>query len=183
MTMLRNEHIVDLIAAIEARLSSLCPTLAFVGRSQATSYKDLARLIPQLNLLPAAVVVLGPIDSDQERSSQGSRPRVIDIGIMLVGEYSAAQDEGAPTYWAVVDAVHDVFTPAVERSEKAGLPVAVLGTQDGPTRGTLLIPAGYRPLSEVPGRCAGVYNLLALDTIASRSGTAPVAPEPEESEP
>lgn len=166
---LRHEHIVDLVDAIEARLASLCPSLKSIDSSQATAYKDLARLVPQIQKLPAAIVVLGPIEGDEERSARGSRPRMVNLGILLVSEYDADLDEGAPAHWAVLDEVNEAFLPQAALSEKTGLPVAVLGDQDGSSRGTLLIPAGYRPMVEIVGRCAGVYNLLALDTVAAHA--------------
>lgn len=171
--MTRHEHIADLVDAIEARLLALCTSLASVESSQATSYKDLARLIPQLQKLPAAVVVLGPVDGDQEWSAQGQRPRMVNLGVMVVSEYDAGFDEGAPDHWALLDEIHDAFSPTTDRDEAEGLPIAVLGDQDGADYGTLLIPGGYRPLTEVQGRAAGVYNLLALDRTQARTAAFP----------
>lgn len=166
---LRHEHITDLVAAIEARLTALCPSLAAVSRSQATSLKDIAELVPRCHRLPAAVVLLGPVESDQAQSSRGARPRLVDVGVLLVAEYSALEDEGTAAHWAILDEVNDAFLPQTGRGEKVGLPVAVLGEQDGANRGTLLVPSGYRPLPGLQGRCAGVYNLLAVDVVQERT--------------
>jgi hypothetical protein len=178
----RNEHIVDLVAAIEARLKSLCPLLGAVSRSQATSYEQLAELSTRLQLLPAAVVVLGPVDGDDEVSTQASRYRTVHLGILVVGEYDASEDAGTAAFWAALDQVHDAFIPTVTRGESAGLPVAVCGDQAGTNRGTLLIPSGYEPVAGADGRCAGVYRLLCLDTVAERASTPldPADPAPPE---
>jgi hypothetical protein len=165
----RNEHITDLVAAIEARLASLCPLLAAVARSQATSYEQLAGLTTRLQLLPAGVVVLGPVEGESDISTQASRYRTIHLGVLVVGDYDASEDAGTASFWAALDQVHDAFIPTVDRAENEGLPVAVCGDQQGASRGTLLIPAGYEPVEAGKGRCAGVYRLLGLDLVAAHA--------------
>lgn len=164
----RNEHITDLMAAIEARLASLCPLLAAVSRSQATSMDQLATLTTRLQLLPAAVVVLGAVDTEDELSTQASRYRVIHLGVLVVGDYDASEDAGTASFWAALDQIHDAFIPTALRGESEGLPVAVCGDQQGANRGTLLIPQGYEPIEAGKSRCAGVYRLQCLDTVAER---------------
>ena len=165
----RNEHITDLVAAVEARLTSLCPLLAAVSRSQATSYEQMAALTTKLQLLPAGVVMLGPMETEDDADGLAVGVRRVHLGVLVVGDYDAGEDAGTADFWAVLDQVHDCFTPTAERGECTVHPVAVCGEQQGENRGTLLVPEGLEPVEAGKGRCAGVYRLLCLDTVAERT--------------
>jgi len=165
----RNEHITDLVTAVEARLASLCPLLAAVSRSQATSYEQMAALTTRQQLLPAAVVVIGPMETEGDDPMQSIDYRQLHLGILVVGEYEASEDAGTAAFWAALDQVHDCFTPSVDRGENERLPVAVCGDQSGAARGTLVVPAGFEPVEGGKGRCAGVYRLQCIDTLAVRT--------------
>ncbi len=160
----RNVHLADPMPAIETRIQTLCPLVRETGVSQATAYEDLAALATRRYTLPAAIVVLGPIDYDEDTPALPKRD--INPGILIIGEYDAGNRAGAIEFWKVIDQLADAFVPSTARSEDTAFPVAVLGEQDPwAERGVWLVPAGYRPLVKLKSRCAGVFSLIAIDPV------------------
>lgn len=165
----RHINITDLTEAIRARVETLCPSIAETDRSQATSPKAIAEMAVNLIRLPAAIVLLGPISTDDRIGAPGQRVRNPNLGILLVSEYDADFDGGAVELWGLLDEVDAAFMPSSVRGDDERFPIAVLGDQSGSDRGVMLIPAGWVPLNVGEARSAGVYNLLAVDDVRERS--------------
>ena len=165
----RHVNIADLVPAVQARVTTLCTSVASVSRSQTTTYKNLVDLVLSVELLPAAVVVLGPIDYDDALGAPAQRHRTPNLGVLLVGEYDADPDAGGMELWALLDEVDRAFMPSAARGDDERAPVVVLGDQTGSGRGVMLLPAGWTPVEAGEPRCAGVYNLLAIDDVRERS--------------
>ncbi|MBT4815301.1 MAG: hypothetical protein HON70_06360 [Lentisphaerae bacterium] len=165
----RHINLTDLTEAIRARVETLCPTIAETAVCQATSHKAIVERAVNQTLLPAGIVLLGPIATDDRIGAPGQRVRNPNLGVLLISEYDADFDGGAVELFALIDEVDAAFMPSADRGDDDRLPVAVLGDQNGADRGVMLIPAGWVPLNVGDGRSAGVYNLLAVDDVRERS--------------
>lgn len=165
----RHVNLTDLTEAIRARVDELCPSILDTGRCQATSHKAIVERALHQKLLPAAIVLLGPIATDDRIGAPGQRVRNPNLGILLISEYDADFDGGAVELFGLIDEVDAAFMPSPGRGDDGRYPVAVLGEQHGASRGVMLIPAGWVPLNVGESRSAGVYNLLAVDDVRERS--------------
>lgn len=166
--MQRNEYLTDLVAAIEARIKELCPSLAAVSRSQATNYAQLAALIARQYLTPAAIVIPGAWTVEDDLAIHANDYRLVAVGILVVADFSASEDGGTYDFWTALDELHDAHTPIEERGEDERYPVSVLGDQTGDARGVLLKPAGLELVDAGENRCAAIYQLTVIDPIAER---------------
>ena len=156
----RHVHIGDLVTAVKSRITTLCTTLDSVDSTQATNYEALVKLATNWQHLPAAIVVMGPFETDDGIGAPARRVRNINLGVLLISEYDGGFDRGSTELWALLDEVDDAFMPAESRGEDVTKPVTIL--QDW------LIPSGWTPV-EAKQRAAGVYNLIVVDPVKSRS--------------
>jgi len=154
----RHATINEQVADLKARLQGL-GIFQDVLVCKSTSLQRLLDIIQTLALLPAAILVIGPAEyPDADPDAPPQRDRVIEPGIVVVGEYSADTDAGDADVWDLVDAVDRSFTPP------AAAPNTLVSIND----------VEYTPLSMVPlnageDRSAYMLTLRAIDCVISRS--------------
>jgi len=164
----RHINIVDLAEAIQDRVSTYCTTFAAVTRRGLTDRKAIVETALVTDRLPAAIVLIGPMDYDVESWAPGQRLRTINPGILVITEYDADPDAGSHEIWALIDELDAAFMPRTARGENEGQPIALLGDQGGTNRGVWTAPAGWVPVDAGPDRAAGVFNLICWDPVAAR---------------
>lgn len=164
----RHETILALTAAAVTRIQTYCTGFKAVLRRQTTDRKGLIDLIVQTELLPAAVVLLGPIDYDGGLHP-GMRKRDLELGILAIAEYDAAEDAAGLELWALLDSLDVAFMPLASRGENEGQPIALVGNQSGSGRGVIVYPAGSIPVDAGPDRAAALFTLTCVDPVMSRT--------------
>lgn len=110
-----------------------------------TSYETLYKLLPDLALLPAAVICVGGGELED-----GNAVRSADIGIVMIDEFRASGEDKALGIWEVLDATVNLFAPDVNRGALTINSVAY-------------VPKVFQTL-ELPGD--GSSFLLEIETIA-----------------
>lgn len=156
MTMRRHALLSEMTTQVAAVLTNL-EKFATVRTIQATSFKAFLASIQWIDALPAALVVVGAADYPDDAPAQ--RDRFQQIGVAVVGTYSADPSAGADDVWALLDAVDRAFTPAL------GEPPVTL---DGVT----YAPVHSEPLALGEDRSGHLLNLEAIDTTQERSEIA-----------
>jgi len=164
----RHETILALTAALVTRVQTLCTGFASVTRRQTTDRKGLIDLIVQTELLPACVVLLGPVSYDSGLHP-GMRKRELEVGLLVIVEYDAREDAGAPALWALLDSLDTAFMPLASRGDNEGAPIAVSGTQSGSGRGVIVYPSGAMPVDAGPDRAASLFTLTCVDPVLARA--------------
>ena len=160
--------ILSIAKALQTRLRDYCPLLQAVGISAVTDHKAIAQLIAWLQVLPSAIIIMGPWSIERNGPGSPALPtRTDNIGILVATGYSADLDAGAIDLWPVLDSVTNACLPAASRSEDTRLPINLLGTQG---RGVNIYPSGWSPLQgSGDDRAAGILNLLVTNRPADWS--------------
>lgn len=152
----RHAKIADIVADVKTRLTALS-IFEEVTHCQATSIKDIARVLTHAVQLPAAVVVAGTGEYPRDDPmAPPQRLRELDIGVIIVGTYDVDPDAGADDVWALEDAVDRSFTPGPHAAEVT-------------INGVIYEPAGTQPIALDENRAARMLTLRTIDPVQSRS--------------
>jgi len=123
---------------------------------QATRLKDVVEKVTHLVRFPAAIVLVGDGEYPDGEGFDFAQPdRFMCVTILIVGRWSAADDEDADDVWDLEDAVDRSFTP-----DDGEGPVTINGVEYRAQR-TTAVDVGAR-------RAARALRLEAIDTVQSR---------------
>jgi hypothetical protein len=101
-----------------------------------------------------------------------SFPDALDIACLVVGDYSAAPDAGAPSVWAIIDAISRSFLPTA--ATVAAGPVTINNVRYAPA------DIQQITLENSPDRCCVALKLATMDPMAAKTdpAAAPEVPAP-----
>jgi hypothetical protein len=157
MPTLKHRALADLCADVKTVVDGLS------GFGQAalvvplTSFEAVVARVAAIVKYPVALVIAGGAEYAEAEGAR-QRPREVAINVLIVSDYSAADDQGAAAILALVDAVETAF-----------LPTAAAPVTPKTINGVVYRPAGHEPVAIGSDRCAYNVRLSTYDPMQLRS--------------